>query len=211
MGYLDLLLTGMFGKVPKKISEILVKIKGATQGEIKIVNDLLNISAFQMGKNVLQAEDGVDVVKIIKEIFDSQAMEMKERGLYSKINAEGDIPTIFADKSKLTAALTNIIDNAIKYTKKGGITALLSAEENKLSVFIKDTGMGISKECLSKLFSSTFERCSDARKAFAVGKGIGLYLSYKIIELHGGKIWAESEGQGKGATFCIELPIKSVK
>jgi len=211
MGYLDLLLTGMFGKVPKKISEILVKIKAATQGEIKIVNDLLNISAFQMGKNVLQAEDGVDVVKIIKEIFDSQAMEMKERGLYSKINAEGDIPTIFADKSKLTAALTNIIDNAIKYTKKGGITALLSAEENKLSVFIKDTGMGISKECLSKLFSSTFERCSDARKAFAVGKGIGLYLSYKIIELHGGKIWAESEGQGKGATFCIELPIKSVK
>ncbi|HQK63754.1 MAG TPA: HAMP domain-containing sensor histidine kinase, partial [Candidatus Staskawiczbacteria bacterium] len=211
MGYLDLLLTNVFGKVPKKISEILVKIRGATQGEIKIVNDLLNISAFQMGKNVLQAEDGVDAEQIIKEIFDSQAMEMKEKGLYSKIDAEGDIPTISADKSKLTAALTNIIDNAIKYTKKGGITASLRAEKDKVSIFIKDTGMGISKECLSKLFSSTFERCSDAQKAFAVGKGIGLYLSYKIIELHGGKIWAESEGQGRGAIFCIELPIKSVK
>jgi signal transduction histidine kinase len=211
MGYLDLILTNTFGKVPKKIAEILVKIKGATQGEIKIVNDLLDISAFQMGKNVLQAEDDVDLEQMIKEIFDSQAIEMKERGLYSKIDTEGDIPLIFADKSKLTPALANIIDNAIKYTKEGGITTTLKSENGKVFIFIKDTGMGISKECLGKLFSSTFERCSDAQKAFAVGKGIGLFLSSKVVELHGGKIWAESEGVGKGTTFCIELPIKNVK
>jgi len=210
MGYLDLILSNTFGKMPKKISEILVKIKGSTQGEIRIVNDLLNISAFQMGKNVLQAEDNIDPTKILQDIFDGQDTEIKERGLYFKIKKENDIPLILADKSKLTAALTNIIDNAIKYTKEGGITTTLKSENGKVLIFIKDTGMGISKECLGKLFSSTFERCSDAQKAFAVGKGIGLFLSSKVVELHGGKIWAESEGVGKGSTFCIELPINGI-
>ncbi len=211
MGYIDLLLTNTFGKMPKKAIAVLEKVKSATQGEIRIVNDLLDISAFQMGKNVLQIEDGVDLDQMIKEIFNNYSIEIKEKGLYFKVDAQGDIPLILADKSKLTAALTNIIDNAVKYTKEGGITTTLKSENGKVLILIKDTGMGISKECLGKLFSSTFERCSDAQKAFAVGKGIGLFLSSKVVELHGGKIWAESDGAGKGSVFCIELPIKNVK
>lgn len=74
-------------------------------------------------------------------------------------------------------------------------------------ILVKDTGMGIAKEALPHLFNQTFHRSAEAQKIFAVGKGIGLFLSGKIIEGHHGKVWAESEGQGRGAVFHIELPV----
>ena len=81
---------------------------------------------------------------------------------------------------------------------------------DKVRIEIKDTGMGISKERLPKLFDITFDRTDEAKKNFATGRGIGLYLSSQVIKAHNGKIWAESEGEGKGSTFNIELPVENV-
>jgi len=208
MGYADLLLAGNFGKIPKKIKEVVKKFETSTTSLIKMVNEFLDVTQFQLGKEVVCLGDNVNLCPVFKDIFRDIELEAKRKGIYIKIEKpEGDC-TIKADEAKLKAALTNIFDNAVKYTNKGGITIKLGVVDGMVKVEIKDTGIGISKERLPKLFDITFERTEEAKKTFATGRGIGLYLSSQVIKAHNGKIWAESEGEGKGSTFHIELPVE---
>ena len=121
---------------------------------------------------------------------------------------QGRILRIKADPEKLKMALYNIIDNGIKYTNKGGVTIKLKVENSRLKIIVKDTGAGISKEDRKVLFTRLFERGKEAKRLHGTGKGIGLYIAFHIIKAHKGKIWAESEGRGRGSTFYVELPIK---
>jgi len=207
-GYLDLLFGGSYGKIPPKIKEVMKKFMASTKNEIKIVNEFLDISQFQMGKKVVTLAEGVDVGIILKEAVEDVKLEAKARGIYLNLEIPDTIPKIKADEQKLKAAIYNIIDNAVKYTKKGGVTVKLKKINNKIQIIIKDTGVGISKEQQDELFTRLFERGEHTQKLFATGKGIGLYITAKIVEEHNGKIWAESAGEGKGSTFYIELPIK---
>ena len=104
-------------------------------------------------------------------------------------------------------AIVNIIDNAIRYTAKGGITVKIQEQGNKLQITISDTGEGMTKTELSYLFES-FSRGKAGTKLWTEGAGLGLYVTRKFIELNKGKIWAESKGKNKGSTFYIELPTK---
>ena len=112
-----------------------------------------------------------------------------------------------ADREKLKAAIYNIIDNAIKYTTEGEVSIKVKTDENKITIIIEDTGIGISRENLINMFGKTFERGETAKKTFINGRGIGLFITKQIISAHNGKIWAESPGEDKGSTFYIELPI----
>ena len=145
---------------------------------------------------------------ILKSIIAEVKLEAKEKKLYLRMEKpEEEIPEIKADASKLEVALTNLIDNAVKYTAKGGVKIKVERPDSKIRIIIKDTGMGMAKEDIEKLFSKTFERGEEAKKMFGSGKGIGLYLSYNIIKSHNGKLWAESDGPGKGSSFIVELPV----
>ncbi len=213
-GYADLLLNGSYGKVPKKIEEVVKKFEVSTTSLIKMVNDFLDITQFQLGKEVISLKDGVNLAPILDEIIKDMELEAKKKGIYLKYDKSKGDCIIKADESKLKAALVNIFDNSVKYTKEGGVEIKLktdpstgSGQGEKIKIEIKDTGMGIAKERLPKLFDSTFERTEEAKKTFVTGRGIGLYLSSQIIKAHNGKIWAESEGEGKGSTFFIELPV----
>lgn len=208
-GYVDLILTGTYGKVPKRIKETLLKFEKSTQNEIKIVNELLDVSQFQLGKVVTSLKPGVILEPIIKDITEDVSFEVERKKLYLKIERnQQTIPLIKADADKLRVALTNLVDNAIKYTEKGGITIKLNPTDHKVQIIVKDTGMGIPKEDILNLFARIFERNEMAQKTNTTGKGIGLYLTAKIIEEHHGRIWAESDGVGKGSTFFVELPVE---
>jgi signal transduction histidine kinase len=214
MGYSDLLLSGTFGKIPLKIKEVIERFRGSTSGLISMVNEFLDITQFQLGnKNVVSLKNGVNLCPIFQDIIRDIELEAKKKGIYVRIEKPEGSCAVRADEPKLKAALMNIFDNAVKYTNKGGITIKLRVENSKgelpkVKAEIKDTGMGIPKEKLPKLFELTFERSEGAKKNFATGRGIGLYLSSQIIKAHNGKLWAESEGEGKGSTFHIELPIE---
>jgi len=208
MGYADLLLDGTFGKVPKKIKEVIKRFEASTINLIKMVNEFLDITQFQLGKEVIHLKSGVNLCPIFHDILRDIELETKKKGIYLKLEKPEGTCTIKADEAKLKAALTNVFDNAVKYTKEGGVTINMRVEGDKVKVEIKDTGMGIAKERLLKLFDITFERTDEAKKNFATGRGIGLYLSSQVIKAHNGKIWAESEGEGKGSTFNVELPIE---
>jgi len=211
-GYADLLLDGTYGKVPKKIEGIIKNFEESTISLIKMVNDFLDVTQFQLGKGTVSLKEGVNLSAMIKGIVSDVKLEADGKGIYLKLEKPEADCIIKADESKLKAALVNIFDNAVKYTKEGGITVKLKSEGAKgypkVKIEIKDTGMGISKERLPKLFDNILERTEAAKKSFNAGRGVGLYLSSQIIKAHNGRVWAESEGEGKGSTFTIELPIR---
>ena len=207
IGYLDLLFGGTYGKVPPKIKNTLMKFQVSTRRLIRVVNALLDISQFQMGKQVVSLESGVSFDSLISEVMEELQFEGKTRGLYLEYKPINKSLKIKADQEKLKVALFNIIDNAIKYTKKGGITVTLKKNNNKAQLSVKDTGIGIDPEQAKKLFKEVFARGKEAKKAYGMGRGIGVYVTGHIIRAHNGNIWAESEGKGKGTTFYIELPL----
>ena len=111
-----------------------------------------------------------------------------------------------SDKQKTIQAILNIIDNAIRYTSEGGIVINLKKEKGNVLIEIKDTGAGMDEEELAGLFES-FSRGKTGNHYWTEGIGLGLYVAQKFISLQGGRVWAESEGKGKGSTFYIELPM----
>ena len=207
VGYVDLILTGTYGRVPANLKNIIFKFNISTKRLIRIVNELLDISQFQLGKKVVSLQSDIRIEPILDELMEELKFEAEHKSIYLKLKKPKKILKIKADSEKLKVALFNIVDNAIKYTRKGGVTINIESGQ-KLKIAIKDTGMGIAKEGLKTLFQHTFERGKEAKEVFATGRGIGLYITYQIIKAHNGKIWAESEGKGKGSTFYIELPVK---
>jgi signal transduction histidine kinase len=107
-----------------------------------------------------------------------------------------------ADKGRLNQVISNLLNNAIKFTQKGSIviSSQIKYNDNNVIVSVKDTGIGIDQEIMSRLFSKF------ASKSF-IGTGLGLFISKSIIEAHGGKIWAENNPDGKGAAFSFALPL----
>ena len=122
-----------------------------------------------------------------------------------KLQKPEEVLSINADRQKLKAAIFNIIDNAVKYTTEGGVSITVK-RDNNLTIVIADTGIGIAKEKTQTIFDQMFVRSEEAKKVSSLGSGVGLYLYNQIIKSHHGRIWVESEGQGKGSTFYIELP-----
>ena len=158
-----------------------------------------------MGKRVVTLEPGIDFESLIKEVMEELRFEVKIRNLYFKYEKMGQVAAIKADSEKLKVALFNIIDNAIKYTKEGGITVNLKQAGKSVQLSVKDTGIGVEPEQAKKLFKEAFARAEEAKKVHGFGRGIGVYITGHIIRAHNGRIWAES--QGKGTTFFIELPV----
>jgi signal transduction histidine kinase len=165
------------------------------------VEDFLNISRIEQGRMKYEmvkfnlAELATQVLNEIKPNIDGKGLTL---------NTKIEDAFIFADRLKMKQILANIIDNSIKYTPAGSILVSVY-KKNDMAVFsVKDTGVGVKKETIEKLFQK-FSRAEDASKANILGTGLGLYLAKQIIVAHGGRIWVESEGEGKGSEFFVEL------
>jgi len=142
---------------------------------------------------------------LIKEL----SIQAEKKRLFLKFEKpEKKLPEVSLDKEKITQVILNIIDNAIKYTKKGGVTVKIKKPNHKkVQIIISDTGMGMTEEDIDSLFD-IFTRGSVKTSLTTEGIGLGLYIAKRFIEMQKGKIWAESKGKGKGSTFYIELPIR---
>jgi signal transduction histidine kinase len=210
-GYISMMLEGSYGDILPKMRKPLESVYQSNERLIKLVRDLLNLSRIEAGKIKLEQEK-ISLETLIEEIIKEVKMEAERKGLYIKFERPpSTLPQILLDKEKITQVLLNILDNALKYTQKGGITIKLqslthSGQREKLKIIISDTGEGMTKEEISHLFKS-FSRGVAGTKLWTEGAGLGLYIAKKFIDLHKGKIWAESKGKGKGSIFYIELPI----
>ena len=186
------------------------KTLNATNRIVKLVNELLDVSQLQLGKKSLDFQP-IDIRNLIEDVLKDLLEEIRIKNLVVKILPENkeDWPLIPANLEKLRIVFSNIIDNAVKYTPKGEIIIQGQQVNDSFQISVKDTGIGINPEEVETLFTQYFERGEQAQKLHTTGRGIGLFIAASVIKAHHGKIWAESEGQGKGAKFIIELKINN--
>jgi signal transduction histidine kinase len=171
----------------------------------QLAEDILDVAKIEGGSLFLKKEK-FNIKEMITEILSEYEQKIKSiKNIKLSYDSQGnDSLTIEADKSRLCQVVYNLFSNAIKFTKDGSITVITEKkdkDDNFILVSIHDTGTGIDSEMLPKLFTKF------ATKSQTGGTGLGLFISKSIIERHGGKMWAENNSDGKGATFAFSLPI----
>jgi signal transduction histidine kinase len=205
-GYLSMILEGSYGNLPEKVKKPMENVYQSNERLIKLVNDILSVSKIEAGEMEMNWERE-DLREIIKEVISELSIKAKEKNLYLNFEEPKEFPKVLLDREKIRQVILNLVDNAIRYTQKGGVTVKLQTGNNRLQIVVSDTGEGLTKEEKEKIFER-FSRGTAGTKFWTEGAGLGLYIARKFVEMHKGKIWAESEGRGKGSTFYVELPMK---
>ena len=208
-GYLSMLEEGDFGKLSKKQTDIIGILLRNSERLIRLINIFLNISRIESGRlKIIKSPN--DLNRLISDIVKSLQLEANQKHVCLEFK-KVDLPKISFDSDKLSDVILNLTDNAIKYTPVGGkVSVSVKFKDEYIVVSIHDNGIGIPYEELDKLFEK-FRRGKDINKVDTSGNGLGLYIAKIIITGHGGNIWAESEGTGKGSTFKFTLPMKGTE
>ena len=176
-----------------------------TEHLIKLVQNMLTISRIESQRLELTLEN-LDLFEIVKLVYDTLKIKADEKHLTFTLLPYPEKLIVNGDKDKLSEVFENIIGNALKFTPNNGTISIhFTTEKNTTAVRVTDSGPGISKENLSKLFQK-FGRLEEAKQNRTPGTGLGLYISKQIVELHKGSIEIESE-VGKGTTFTVNLPM----
>lgn len=189
-----------------KLEKYLGRTLVSTERLINLVNDMLNVSRIEAGSIEINPSP-FDIVALVKDVVEEVKVKADEKHLTISV-LEHSLPPVFADADKVHQVLLNLTGNAIKFCfPSGAIVIDFFVDKDMIEVSVKDGGPGISKEDLSKLFNK-FSRLDSSYVAVGTsgGTGLGLYISKSLVELMHGRIWAASEGVGKGATFSFSVP-----
>ena len=179
--------------------DIVASIESSAQYLLNMINDILDIAKIEAGKMEAKIED-VKIVSLVKSIVEMLKQLAEQKGVELKFYTDISEDTIVKTDSKMFKQIVvNLVSNAIKFTEKGYIEIKLYFDQDKLYVKVKDTGIGISKENLSKLFSD-FTQVENVMQKKHKGTGLGLSLSKKMAHILGGDVLLDSEGEGKGST-----------
>ncbi len=207
-GFVSLLLEGSYGAVPGNIADILNKVYTSNERIVRLVEDLLNISRMEAGRLKYEYAE-VNLCEFLNELRDTFAITAKKKGLELSFECpeEGTLPPVWIDRQKSFEVISNLIDNAIKYTPAGSVRVRAEAVDGTVRVSVKDTGIGIASEAMPYLFVK-FSRGKEGGKVYANGTGLGLYVGKNMMEAQGGRVSVTSEGIGKGSTFFVDLPMK---
>lgn len=189
----------------EKIKDYIERILNQSFRMLNLINDILDEQKIKEGKMALNGEV-TDLGEIGKECFDEMKILASEKQLDYTVEVEPDLPATFLDKSKIRQVIVNLLSNAIKFTSNEGQVRLrVYKGKNKLWVSVIDTGPGIEKSRQDELFKE-FKKFKTPDGKEHEGTGLGLSICKKIVNLHGGKIWLQSE-EGKGSKFSFLLPI----
>lgn len=206
-GYLSLLLAGKMGKVMPKQKNTLQILSRQTEHLEDLIGSLLDISRLELGKPIPTSTKPLSIKKVIEDVIEALQVTVEGRGLKLEFKSDKQLPTIVGDDIKLKRVLTNLIGNASKFTPKGGqININAGVEGHNVRIEVVDNGIGLAREYQEKIFEKFFQIDSSYTRA-AGGIGMGLAIARELVELHGGKIWAESGGLGRGARFIFTLPV----
>lgn len=206
-GYASLILEGSYGEMENRgLRSAVNNIFTSTERLISLVDDLLDVSRIEAGRMQfnyasLQIED---VCREVIKVFSIQAGN-KKLDLRLELPKQ-KLPAVVTDRKRLTEVISNLVDNALKYTDEGSVCVKARLKEDKMRIEISDTGIGIPKSEIPYLFVK-FSRGKDVGRLSASGTGLGLHFVKKVTEAMGGRVWIESEGSGKGTTFIVEIPL----
>lgn len=204
---LTVILNGMAGEVTAKQERLLSRAKERTKGLLTLIKDLLDLSKIEAGMMV-QYKEPLPLQEVIQRVIDLMKAEAEAKKIDLQFSFPSEIPFIQADRNSMEGIFTNLISNAIKYTPEGGkVWVTLGEEGGFVKAAVSDTGIGIKKEDLSRIFDK-FYRVKTAETRQIIGTGLGLSIVKSIVDAHLGSISVESE-VGKGTTFTVLLPKES--
>jgi signal transduction histidine kinase len=207
-GYASMLLEGSFGPLPPKARDAVERITESSRFMASSVEDYLNVSRIQAGNMKYEYSD-FNLKDLAERVADDTRQVAMKKGLLvlfrSDMIKKG---IVHADIGKTKQVIDNLLNNAMKYTPKGSITVFVHDDPKKKKIFVDiiDTGIGMSPSTLENMFGK-FERASNANEVNVTGTGLGLYIARKMAREMQGDVHAASEGEGKGSTFTIELPL----
>ncbi|MDP2789432.1 MAG: HAMP domain-containing sensor histidine kinase [bacterium] len=197
------ILDGTFGEINAEIKKRAEQGLESDNMGIETVDLVLSVANMQKGI-VKYDMQKIDLGEIVSKTVSEKKVAVEAKGLKIETEFQKDIYKILGDAFWLKEVVNNLIENSIKYTKEGTITVGLEKNQNKVKLSVKDTGFGITPEDKENLFTEG-GRGKDSVKVNVDSTGYGLFSVKLIVEAHGGKVWAESKGAGKGSQFFVEL------
>ena len=203
-------LEGDYGKLIPSQRVELEKIYRSSDRLARLINVFLNVSRIETGRLDLD-KSSFQIKELANSVISDLSQGAKKKNLKITLQCNPDhLPKIFADKDKIHDVVINLVDNAIKYTEKGWVNIKISSSKSLMTFEVSDSGIGITSKDLDNLFQK-FSRAEAVDRMHTGGSGLGLFIAKKIVEAHGGRIWAESEGLKKGSIFTFTIPIESSK
>ena len=205
LGFSEMMRDGLYGEVPRDLQEPLADIQTNGRHLLALINDVLDLSKIEAGRMELALQEYT-----VQDIVDSVRVSLRslavERGLELTTRVPLGLPIAYGDAKRITQCLLNLVGNALKFTRQGRVEIAVEQEGEQLIYRVTDTGIGIPKDDLDRIFDEFRQVNAAVTREFG-GTGLGLSITKRFIELHGGRIWAESE-PGEGSTFSFAVPLR---
>ena len=213
IGFTQVIAEGLDGPPTEEMSNDLALIEKNGMHLLRLINEVLDMAKIEAGKMALVPAD-INLYELISDVLASSASLAREKNLSIKIEMDSQQKRyeMIGDNVRLRQVFLNLISNAIKFTNDGEINIRLLRRTGEIRVEVQDTGIGIPQNKLETVFEA-FTQVDTSTTRKAGGTGLGLPISRRLVELHGGRLWAESSGiPGAGSTFVVELPpVMAVK
>ncbi|UCF94117.1 MAG: hypothetical protein JSW39_08160, partial [Desulfobacterales bacterium] len=220
IGFTEIVVDQHFGKLNAVQAEYLGDVLQSSQHLLSLVNDILDLSKVEAGRFTLQPA-AVDLRSLLEASMTVIEDDARTRGIKLSTEMQGIPASIHADERKLKQIIYNLLSNASKFTPEGGTIRLAACRASDaeaaareivnapgralVKITVEDTGIGLKPEDLQRIFDP-FEQVDGSKSRKYQGTGLGLALARNLVELHGGRIWAESEGLAKGSRFNFIIP-----
>jgi PAS domain S-box-containing protein len=202
LGFTDVLLDGTLNGEQRRHLDT---IRGAGRSLLRLLNEILDTAKLDKGAVELEQND-YNLLSLIDELSSTLAANARAKGLHVDIHYDPELPTCLrGDELRIRQVLTNLLDNAIKFTASGSVTLRTGLQDGQLHFAVRDTGIGIAPDRLAAIFEPFTQADASMTRRFG-GTGLGTTISKQLVELMGGRIWAESV-QGEGTTFHVVLPL----
>lgn len=205
MGYLSLVMNEQVGTLEPQQKEFLSVVKRNTDRLSNLINDLLDVQRIEAGRMPLQCRP-VQLAEVVTHVAETFRVQAEAKGLAYKVEVDpSGIPLISADPDRLTQIASNLVSNAVKYTKEGQVRVIVNQSDLAVQLIVEDTGVGIALADQKRIFEKFF-RADNKYAREAGGTGLGLSIVKMLVEEHGGHIKVESE-PGKGSRFIVSFPL----
>jgi hypothetical protein len=194
---------------PQDVSDGIEAILRSAEAQSQLVNDLLDTSRITAGKLRLEKRE-TDLTALLREAVDAVSPLATDKKVNVEVHCGENIGRVLSDPARLRQIIWNLLNNAVKFTPGGGkVSVGLQRHGREIEIRIADSGIGITAEFLPRIFDP-FRQAEPSSTRAHGGLGLGLAISRQLVEMHGGKITAQSEGKDKGSTFIVRLPLPSI-
>ena len=205
MGYLSFFLSGGLGEISPKQREALLIMRRQSGHLLTLIDSITDAGRTEAGKPLEIKKEPLLMNEIVKQAL--VGAENQEKKLGIELDLADDLPTVMGDKAKLTRVMANLLGNAVKFTPAGGKIVIKTVpRDGGVQVSVADNGLGLARENLERVFEKFYQVDSSSTRA-AGGLGLGLTIAREIIAAHGGRIWVESAGPGRGGEVAFYLPL----